>query len=130
MRLFHTTQSAERFLAEGFRDVLGPFEFVHRTHYGVFVASSPAYVDEDPRERQVLEITLPDHMYLDEYAIIEAGRPVTEWCMPAALLNRYAQVRLLDQPRSTQSRRSSSWATRRDQNEVALTRRIALTPGR
>ena len=97
MRLFHTTQSAERFLAEGFRDVLGPFEFVHRTHYGVFVASSPAYVDEDPRERQVLEITLPDHMYLDEYAIIEAGRPVTEWCMPAALLNRYAQVRLLDQ---------------------------------
>jgi hypothetical protein len=97
MRLFHTTQSAERILAEGFRDALGPFEFVHRTHYGVFVASSPAYVDEDPRERQVLEITLPDHVYLDEYAIIESGRPVTEWCMPAALLNRYAQVRLLDQ---------------------------------
>jgi hypothetical protein len=50
MRLFHTTQSAERILAEGFRDVLGPFEFVHRTQYGVFVASSPAYVDEDPRD--------------------------------------------------------------------------------
>jgi hypothetical protein len=24
----------------------------------------------------VLEITLPDHVYLDEYAIIEAGRPI------------------------------------------------------
>ncbi len=42
MRLFHTTQSPERILADGFRDVLGPFQFVHRTHYGVFVAASPA----------------------------------------------------------------------------------------
>ena len=92
MRLFHTTQSPERILADGFRDVLGPFQFVYRTHYGVFVAASPAYVDEDSRERQVLELTMPDHVYLDEYAIIEAGRPVTEWCVPAELLNRPASA--------------------------------------
>jgi hypothetical protein len=33
---------------------------------------------------------------LGAYAIVEAGRPVTGWCVPAELLNRRAGVGLLD----------------------------------
>jgi hypothetical protein len=95
--LYHTTDSADRILAEGFRNAFGPFHFVNRPPmHGVLVAAAPAYVDEDPRERRVLEVEVPGDVQLDAYAIKERSRPVTEWCVPAELLNRRARVRLLD----------------------------------
>jgi hypothetical protein len=96
-RLFHTTDSAERIFAEGFRDG-GGWYLAGLNLRGVLLARWPAYVDEaGPRDTGCFELTLPADVDLGEYAIVEVGRPVTEWCVPAELLNRRAGGRLLDE---------------------------------
>lgn len=50
-----------------------------------------------PKGEDVIEVTFPDGVELDEYAIVEEGRPggVWEWCIPADVINRKATLRLL-----------------------------------
>jgi hypothetical protein len=43
----------------------------------------------------VLLVEIPDDVELSEYAIEEEGRPISEWCVPASLLNERASVRPL-----------------------------------
>jgi hypothetical protein len=43
----------------------------------------------------VFEVTIPDDLDLDEYEILEEGKPYREWIVPAQLLNQFPR-RLLD----------------------------------
>ncbi len=62
---------------------------------GVFLAATPANVNDGAKGSDVLAVTLPSSFDLDEFAIEEEGRPVWEWCVPAETLNTIATVRLL-----------------------------------
>jgi hypothetical protein len=93
---FHTTNAADRILADGFSDAEGSYGFDGLTLRGVFLSATPANIQDGAKGDQVLEVVFPDHVDLSEYAIVEEGRPaVWEWCVPAELINRLGRIRLL-----------------------------------
>ena len=95
MILYHTTDAAEAILRDGFRDAEGTYMFAALTLRGVFLAISPADVNDGAKGDQLLEVDLPDRLDLSAYAIVEEGRPAWEWCMPADVINQHGRVRLL-----------------------------------
>ncbi len=90
--LFHTTDAADEILSKGFRD---GSRFYGIRVSGVFLSSQPANVSDGATGEQVLQVEVPDAIGLDEYAIIEEGHPVWEWCVPAQVVNAWARVRRL-----------------------------------
>lgn len=93
--LYHTTDSAEAILREGFRDGTSSYMLVGMTLTGVFLASRPVDGNEGAKGEQVIEVTLPDDLDLSRWAIEEEGLPVWEWCVPAEVVNRHGSLRLL-----------------------------------
>jgi hypothetical protein len=97
MRLFHTTDAAETILRDGFRDATGGYMFATLTLTGVFLSKMPSNEGDGATGDQVLEVVFPDDVDLQPYAIVEDWQPVWEWCVPAALINERARVRLLSE---------------------------------
>jgi hypothetical protein len=97
VRYFHTTSAAGSILAEGFRDSTGSYMLAALTLTGVFLGDRPMDMNEGARGEQVLDVTLPSDVGLCEYELIEDEKPYREWCVPAALLNEHATIRLLGQ---------------------------------
>lgn len=95
MRFFHTTDVAPVILREGFRDGHGSYGLVNLTLPGVFLAKYPADCNDGAHGDQVLEVVLPGHVDMTEYAINEEGHELWEWCVPASLINQHGSVRLL-----------------------------------
>lgn len=95
MILYHTTDAAEVILVNGFRDAEGSYMFANLTLRGVFLAKTPANVNDGAKGEDVLEVKFPDDVDLEEYAIVEEGRPAWEWCVPAEVINGQATVRLM-----------------------------------
>jgi hypothetical protein len=63
----------------------------------VFVADVPLDVNEGAKGDAVLGLALPDTLDLDEWELVEDGKPYREWCIPAQVLNTHAVVRLLSE---------------------------------
>ncbi|WP_078345262.1 hypothetical protein [Mycobacteroides chelonae] len=91
---FHTTDAAATILRDGFRDSTGSYLFENLALTGVWIGDRPMTVNEGAKGDQVLHIKLPDHLDLRDYEVIEEDKPYREWCVPAALLNEYAEVTL------------------------------------
>lgn len=92
---FHTTDAAYVILRDGFRDGTGNYMLVGFTLTGVFLADRPVDSNEGAQGDQVLAVELGDDVRLDEFELVEEGKPYREWCVPAEILNRHAMVRLL-----------------------------------
>lgn len=60
----------------------------------MFLSDVPVDGNEGATGDELLEVLLPDGTDLSEYEIVEDGKPWREWCVPAALLNRAATVRV------------------------------------
>ncbi|WP_370131652.1 hypothetical protein [Streptacidiphilus sp. EB103A] len=67
---FHTTDQAEAILRDGFRDTEGTYKLVGSTLSGVFIANVPMDVNEGARGDQLLEITVPDIVDLENYELV------------------------------------------------------------
>lgn len=89
-RYFHTTDFAESILANGFRDATGSYMLSDLILTGVFLGDRPMDVNEGATGDEVLSVDLCAD--LDEYELIEDGKPYREWCVPAALINEHAVV--------------------------------------
>jgi hypothetical protein len=109
MKLFHTTDAADSIFASGFRDATGAYGFVEIILTGVFLSRSPADVSDGAKGESVIEVSFEEDVDLDPYAIIEEAHPVWEWCVPAALINSRAQLRLLDEDEIGPQAEKSSW---------------------
>jgi hypothetical protein len=91
MRIFHTTtrDRADAILRDGFRDASGFYGFMtERT--GVFFSDIPVGVSEgakgDPLLGDpVLVVEIPESE-IEAYGWTDA---ITEWCIPAAVVNQY-----------------------------------------
>jgi hypothetical protein len=92
---FHTTDAAEAILRDGFRDTEGTYKLVGFTLRGVFIADVPVDANEGTKGGQLLEIVVPDDLDLENFELVEDGKPYREWCTPSALLNKHGTVRLL-----------------------------------
>ncbi len=92
---FHTTDAAYVILRDGFRDGTGNYMFAGFTLTGVFLANRPVDCNEGATGGQVLAVDFGDDVCLDEFELVEEGKPYREWCVPAEILNRYATARLL-----------------------------------
>ncbi len=90
--LFHTTDAADEILSDGFRDGHGDYGILVS---GVFLSSQPSGVSDGATGDRILQVEVPDDVPLDEYAIIEEGHAVWEWCVPSEVVNTRARVRLL-----------------------------------
>jgi len=42
-------------------------------------------------------VTITDDLDLDEWELVEEGKPYREWCVPAELLNRFPRRLLTDE---------------------------------
>lgn len=89
MQLYHRTDAGEAILRDGFRDGTGSYGLASLTLTGVFVSDEVLTLDEGAVGRFVLAIETPDDVELDEWEIIEDGKPYREWCVPAAVLNQW-----------------------------------------
>src|SRR5215211_5107062 len=82
---------------------------------GVFVSDVPLDINEGAAGGELLELTLSAELALDDFELVEDGKPYREWCVPAEILNSSASVR-----RSTQVEEDAlgsdvacpSWCTR------------------
>jgi hypothetical protein len=53
------------------------------------VSDQPLDGNERISGEEVLEVDLPDHLNMDDYQLVEDGRPYHQWCLPASLLNGF-----------------------------------------
>lgn len=98
---FHTTDSAETILRDGFRDGTGNYG-MNITLTGVFIANMPVGANEGAVGDQVLKVALPDDIDLDDFEIVEHGKGYREWCVPAELINSQGVVCLLSEEEAEQ----------------------------
>ena len=56
----------------------------------------------------MLEVTFPEAADLFEWEIVEEGKTYREWCMPAAVINRDAIVRLVSEDEAFSGRRGGT----------------------
>jgi hypothetical protein len=107
VKLYYTTDAAEATLM---LDGDAPF---HDDRYrlggltlvGVIVSDRPLDMNEGRPGEDAREVTITDDLDLDEWELVEEGKPYREWCVPAELLNRFPGV-------CSPTRRSSSWLPR------------------
>ena len=91
VKLYHTTDAAE---AIPILDGDAPF---HDDRYrlggltlvGVIVSDRPLDANEGRPGEDVFEVTISDDLDLDEYEIVEEGKPYREWIVPAKVLNQF-----------------------------------------
>ena len=103
MKLYHRTGAASAILANGFQDATGSYMLVGITLSGVWLADQPLDANEGAKGRDLLEVTFPGDVDLSFWELVPEvdGEPAPgyggyrEWCMPAALINDRAAVRLM-----------------------------------
>jgi hypothetical protein len=97
---YHRTSASAAILRGGFADGEGSYMFTESWLVGVFVSDVPLDINEGALGDDLLELTLPDDVDLDEFELVaedQGSQKHREWCVPAELLNRRASVRLLSQ---------------------------------
>ena len=99
--LYHRTAAAEEILRDGFRDGEGSYLFDSLTLRGVFVSDTPLDSTEGTNGDQLIEVTLPGEVNLDEFELVQEGMPYRQWCVPAELLNTCAHLHLLSEDEET-----------------------------
>ena len=96
MRLYPSTtpESAEKIVADGFRDSSGYYMIPDKTS-GVWLAEMPLDANEGTRGDTTLIVDLAvSEQDIAEYEWIEEGKPYREWQIPAKLINENASIRL------------------------------------
>ena len=96
-RLFHRTPAGDQILADGFRDRTGSYMMPGLTLAGVWLPDCALDGNEGAGGGDLLEVALPDDVELAPFEVIEDGKPYREWCVPAALVNERAAVRLMSE---------------------------------
>ena len=91
MICYHTTDAVEVILDHGFRDATGSYGLSFEIT-GVFLGDSPMGVAEGATGNQVLRVEFPDDVDLNDFELVEEGKPYREWCVPAELINARATV--------------------------------------
>jgi len=97
LTLYHTTNAAEVILTSGFRNGVGSYGLATLELRGVFLADCPVDCNEGAIGDQVLAVVLPDDVDLSDYELVDELKTYREWCVPAELINRHGQLRLLSE---------------------------------
>jgi hypothetical protein len=106
MIYYHTTDTADQILRGGFRDATGSYMLHDFELTGVWLVDSPLDINEGCKGDQVLRVEFPAGVDLSSFELVVVDfedadgvrREYTgyrEWCVPAALINERATVRLM-----------------------------------
>jgi hypothetical protein len=95
IRFYHRTNAAEAIIRDGFRDDEGSYMLKGMRLRGVFLSDILLDANDGAEGDQLLEISLQATCDISDYEIIEEGKPYREWCVPAGIINRCGEVRLL-----------------------------------
>jgi hypothetical protein len=98
VRLYHRTPASGLVLAGGFRDPEAGRLIGGLMLTGVWLSDQPLDGNEGTKGDALLEVIFPAGTALDDYEVAEDGKPYREWCVPAAMVNELAAVRLLPDP--------------------------------
>lgn len=93
--LYHRTAAAEAIVRSGFQDGSGSYGLLNHVLTGVFVSDVPLDINEGATGPDVLEVSLPLDLDLDDFELVEEKKGYREWCVPATVLDDLATVRLL-----------------------------------
>lgn len=96
MIYFDTTDAAGEILRDGFRDTTGSYMFADLVTTGVWLGDQIMDISEGAVGDQVLRVEFLDDVDLDDFEVVEEGKPYREWIVPAALINDRATVTLMD----------------------------------
>lgn len=88
LTLYHRTDAADLITAHGFADGHGTY-LTGAWQSGVFLSDYPLECSEGAEGDQLIRVTIPDEADVADYEWIEEGKPYREWCIPAAIVNRY-----------------------------------------
>jgi hypothetical protein len=110
MKLYHRTSHGQPIVNEGFIDGEGTYMTTTR-HRGVFLADSPLDINEGAKGRDLLEVAIPIEV-VSEYEWIEQEKPYREFCVPAAVVNRYPRRLLLEEEEHEIAAQAHRWAAR------------------
>lgn len=96
MRFFHgtSTANATSILQSGFRDAtkyIGGMEIK-----GVWISAYPLTIQEGANSDAYLIIETIDEVAIEDFEVIEEGKPYREWCVPATTLNQAIVWRATD----------------------------------
>ena len=96
MILYHRTTkaSARKIFRGGFRDRSGTYG-TSRTHRGVWLSNMPLDCNEGAWGDILLQIDLPEQAIADYEWIEEEGKPYREWLVPARLITKQAQTKII-----------------------------------
>ena len=97
MIVYHRTDAAEAILAEGFRDAEGTY-MTAEWWAGVWVSDRPLDCNDGANGDWVLTIDVGD-ADLSEWEWVEEDKTYREWMVPAAVLNRYPVIEVIDERR-------------------------------
>ena len=93
MKLFHRTPAAETILREGFRDAAG-YYLTDRLHEGVWLSTVPPDANDGAPGPDLLEVDIPEED-VASHGWVEAGHPYREFLVPAAIVNRFPVLQIL-----------------------------------
>jgi hypothetical protein len=110
-RLFHRTPAGAAIRREGVRDATGSYMFANITLTGVWLSDEPLNINQGARGDDLLEVIMPDEVDLSDFEIIQDDIGYREWCVPAALINERAAVRLM--PQAEQDEETWKWTLKR-----------------
>src|SRR5215211_5134632 len=74
------TAEGEAILREGFRDAEGSYMLANTVLRGVFVSDVPLDINGGAAGGELLELTLSAELALDDFELVEDGKPYREWC--------------------------------------------------
>jgi hypothetical protein len=89
---YHRTPSASQILKTGFKDSSGSYGIGGVTLEGVFISDIPLDINEGAKGDDLLRVTVPEHIDLREYELMQPRSPYREWCVPAEVLNTQCTV--------------------------------------
>lgn len=119
MRLYHSTtpESAEKIVADGFRDSSG-YYMIHDETKGVWLADMPLDASEGTKGGTVLlvDLTLSKEQ-IAQFEWIEEGKPYREWQIPAKLINENASIRLATEEEVDEAE-ESGWKLRVERSDL------------
>jgi hypothetical protein len=97
VRFFHRTVAAEAILADGFQDATYRY-MTDREWTGVWLSDLPLDDNDGAHGDVLLALDLPAEVAatLSDYEWVEDGKPYREWLVPAAILNEFGTVTVVE----------------------------------
>ncbi|MAG96781.1 MAG: hypothetical protein QGI83_20100 [Candidatus Latescibacteria bacterium] len=117
MKLYHRTHACEAILRDGFRDTTDTYG-MNRPCTGVWLSEEPLSFYEGAKGDMLLVIEVPRRT-VEEWEVVEEGKPYRRFLIPAEIVNRHGQPKVVAEEEEERIL-ASLWAARTEARLSAI----------